>query len=99
MSEQTIQHEGVAGAGGGNASLWAWVALGAAIAAGVTMFALPESPVFSIGLALLGLGASWLAQGVTNLRALVVLAAVLAFLVLALHLTVGLAWSSTTVSG
>ena len=97
MAEQTIQQKRSTGIGGGNARLWAWVALGASIAAGVTMFALPESPVFSIGLALLGLGAAWLAKGVTNLVALVVLACVLAFLVLALHLIVGLAWSSTTV--
>lgn len=96
MAEQTIQQQRVAGAGG-NARLCAWVALGAAIAAGVTMFALPESPVFSIGLALLGLGAAWRARGVPNLRALVVSAAVLALLVLALHLIVGLAWGGTTV--
>ena len=97
MSEQTIQKGPVASRD--KASIWAWVALGATIAAGITMFALPESPVFSIGLALLGLGTAWVARGVTNLRGLVVLAALLAFLVLAIHLTVGLTWSSTTVGG
>lgn len=97
MAEPTIQQQRAASVDGGNARPWAWVALGAAIAAGVTMFALPESPVFSIGLALLGLGAAWRARGVPNLRALVVSAAVLALLVLALHLIVGLAWGGTTV--
>lgn len=96
MSEQTMQQERVAG---GNASFWGWVALAAVIAAGITMVAFPESPAFSIGLAVLGLGSAWLAKGVTNPRALVVLAAALGFLVLAIHLTVGLAWSSTTVGG
>lgn len=99
MSEKTVQREQVRGAGPIHAGLWAWIAVGVAISSGVTMFIFPASPAYSIGLAMLGLGSAWLARGVRDARVLVLVAFGLALLVMVVHLTVGLAWSGTTVSG
>lgn len=94
MSEQALPGKRV------DADLWAWFSLGAAIAALIAMFILSESPPYSIGLAIVGLVTARLARGARrNLRGVVILAVVLASLALAVHLVVGLAWSSATYSG
>lgn len=106
MSERTIHQERDAsidpgrgpGRGPGRENLWAWVALGAAVAALAMMFVLPETPAVSIGAAIVGLIAARAAKG-TERRRVVLLGVVVAVLVIAVHLSVGLLWSGTTVVG
>lgn len=99
MSETTERPRQVASTDRSHARPWAWVSLGAAVAAASAMFALPRAPVLSLGLAVLSLVCAWRARGVREVRVVVTLASVLALAVLGLHLTAGLAWSGATGSG